>query len=104
VEGTSLEAHDRLDKAGEVVRALQLRVYGPHQVISEEQAAELAQLVKGIAHRLSEQDPSKNHYQSVWAELYRRYGVTTYRRVPAVKFGEVVTWLESWINALQTAD
>ena len=93
-------AHERLDKAAEVVGALQLRVYGPHQVISEAQAAELADLVKHIAGHLGELDPSKNHYQGVWGELHRRYGVTTYRRVPANKFGEVVTWLESWLASL----
>ena len=107
VEDVALKAHDvaeaaheRLDKAAEVVGALQLRVYGPHQVISETQAAELADLVKHIAGRLGEMDPSKNHYQGVWGELHRRYGVTTYRRVPADKFGEVVTWLESWLASL----
>jgi hypothetical protein len=100
VEDAALAAHERLDKAAVVVGALQLRVYGPHQVISEAQAAELADLVKHIAGRLGERDPSKNHYQGVWAELHRRYGITTYRRVPADKFGEVVNWLEGWLGTL----
>ncbi len=34
------------------------------------------------------------------AELHRRYNVTTYRRVPAAKFAEVVTWLEGWLGTL----
>ena len=100
VEDTALAAHERLDKAAAVVGALQLRVYGPHQMISEAQAAELAELVKHIAGRLGDLDPSKNHYQGVWGELHRRYGITTYRRVPADKFGEVVTWLEGWLGTL----
>ena len=107
VEDTALAAHDaaeaahgRLDKAAAVVGALQLRVYCPYQVISEAQAAELAELVKHIAGRLGEQDPSKNHYQGVWGELHRRYGITTYRRVPADKFGEVVAWLEGWLESV----
>ena len=99
VEDTALAAHERLDKAA-AVGALQLRVYGPHQMISEAQAAELAELVKHIAGRLGDLDPSKNHYQGVWGELHRRYGITTYRRVPADKFGEVVTWLEGWLGTL----
>jgi hypothetical protein len=103
VEEGTLAAHDRLDRAAEVVKALQLRVYGPYQVISESQAAELAELVKGIAHRLSERDPQETRaYQRVWSELHRRYNVTTYRRVPAAKFDEVVIWLEEWLTSLGT--
>jgi len=102
VEDELETVHGRLDQAAQVVGALQLRVYGPHQVITEEQAAEMAQLVKAIAHTLTEQDPGGgNYYQSVWSELHRRYGVTSYRRVPAAKFGEVIAWLEGWVETLR---
>jgi hypothetical protein len=99
VEDVALAAHERLDEAGRVVRAIQLRVYGPGQVVSESQAAEMAELVKGIAQALTREDPSKNHYQGVWGELHRRYGVTTYRRVPADRFADVIAWLESWLES-----
>jgi hypothetical protein len=100
--------HTRMDKAALLVgehdrriHSLEMRVYGSGQVVSEAQAAELAAMVKGIAHKLTEQNPTGgNYYQSVWSELYRRYSVTTYRRVPAVKFGEVIEWLESWLESL----
>ena len=100
VEDTALAAHERLDKAAEVVKALQLRVYGPYEVISEDQAAELSALVKTIAHTMSQHDPGKNHYQAIWSELHRRYNVTSYRRVPAAKFGDVVSWLEDYLASL----
>ena len=99
VEDVALAAHERLDEAGRVVRAIQLRVYGPGQVVSESQAAEMAELVKGIAQAMTREDPSKNHYQGVWGELHRRYGVTTYRRVPADRFADVIAWLESWLES-----
>ena len=99
VEDVALAAHERLDEAGRVVRAIQLRVYGPGQVVSEIQAAEMAELVKGIAQAMTREDPGKNHYQGVWGELHRRYGVTTYRRVPADRFADVITWLESWLES-----
>jgi hypothetical protein len=112
IEDEVSATHDRLDRAAEVVSktigrvgALELRVFGPYQVISEAQAAELAALVKAIAHTLTEQDPGGgNYYQSVWGELYRRYGVTTYRRVPAAKFGDVTTWLENWLGSLDKGE
>ncbi len=99
VEDVALAAHERLDEAGRVVRAIQLRVYGPGQVVSESQAAEMAELVKGIAQAMTREDPSKNHYQGVWGELHRRFAVTTYRRVPADRFADVIAWLESWLDS-----
>lgn len=99
-----------MDKAASVVRehgrrihSLEMCVYGPGQVISEAQAAELASMVKVIARTLAEQDTAGgNYYQSVWSELHRRYNVTTRRRVPAVKVGEAIAWLESWLESLAT--
>jgi hypothetical protein len=102
VEDATLRAHERLDRAAGAVRALQLRVYGPGQVVGEEQASEMAELVKAIAHTLTEQNPAGgNYYQSVWSELHRRYGVTTYRRVPADHFADVIAWLEQWLESLR---
>jgi hypothetical protein len=63
---------------------------------------EMAELVKAIAHTLTEQNPAGgNYYQSVWSELHRRYGVTTYRRVPADHFADVIAWLEGWLESLR---
>ncbi len=104
VEDVAQEAHKRLDKAAEAFRDIQLRVYGPGQHVTEEQAAEVAELVKAVAMDLTERSPDKNHYQSIWGELHRRYRVASYRRLPAAKFGEVIAWLENWLQSIKSAD
>ncbi len=50
----------------------------PAATIDEEQAAELSSRVKALAQALTAQDSSKNHYQGIFAELYRRFGVSSY--------------------------
>jgi hypothetical protein len=98
-----VDAHDqRLDRAAEVVRALDRRVTaiestaGPRALISEEQAAEISAAVKALAQQLAAKDPSKNHYQSVFAELYRRFGVSSYKNIARGQFVAVMEFLESW--------
>jgi hypothetical protein len=88
------EAEDRLENVEEIVEDLRLRVQGPGRLITDTQAAEIAAEVKSIAFELTERNPSRNWYQSIYGELYRRLGITSYRRVPADRFGEVIAWLE----------
>ncbi len=95
-------AHDRLDQAAIVVKELQRRVGGiekrltPASLITEEQATEVSQAVKALAEYLTSQDKSKNHYQAVFQEIYRRYGVSSYKNIRADQFGAVLKFLEEW--------
>ncbi len=93
--GAGHDGHARMDRAALVVGEHDwMRVCGPGRLVSEGQAAELAGMGMGMARSVAEKNPAGgNYYQSGWSELHRRYGVTTYRRVAAVKFGEVI-----WFN------
>lgn len=72
-------ADERLDKAAQIVGQLQQRMgriertLAPGAIITDEQASEIANRVKAIAESLSQRDPSKNHYQAIFGELYRRF-------------------------------
>ncbi|HET9222625.1 MAG TPA: phage antirepressor N-terminal domain-containing protein [Roseiflexaceae bacterium] len=74
--------------------ALELQV-NPQQPISEAQAADLAVAVKAVGNTLDRQGGA-NGYQQVYGELYRRYGVTSYKNLPRARFEEVMAWLRSW--------
>jgi hypothetical protein len=92
-----LANHDRrLDDVEEIVEDLRLRVQGPDRLITDAQAAEIAAAVKAIAFELTERDKSRNWYQSIYNELYRRFEITSYKRVPVYRFGEVIAWLEEY--------
>jgi hypothetical protein len=74
----------------------------PAAYITDAQAAEIAGLVKAIAQQLAERDQSKNHYQGVFGELYRRFHVSTYKHVRQEQYAEVLAFLDEWRGSTQT--
>ncbi len=98
---------DRLDRAAQVFKAFDQRLstveeqLHPAAYISDAQAAEIASQVKALAQRLTEHDPSKNHYQGVFAEIYRRFGVSTYKHVRREQYAAVLAFLDEWRNAVE---
>jgi hypothetical protein len=102
LESRMSKAENRLDRAAAVVGELGRRVRvlehrtAPGQPIGEEQAAEISQQVKALAMLLTEQDGGKNHYQSIFNELYRRFGVTSYKLIPQGKYTAVLGFLDEW--------
>lgn len=93
---------NRLDRAASVVGELARRVgqlearVSPASLVSEEQAAEIAAQVRALAQLLGEQDPSKNHFAGVYSELYRRFGVSSYKNIRQARYEEVLAFLEEW--------
>jgi hypothetical protein len=96
----------RLDKAAVMVGGHERRIsvleqrLAPGRLISEEQAAEIGLQVKSLAALLGEQDNSKNHYQGVFTELYRRFGVSSYKMIAQSRYGAVLAFLEDWRKSL----
>lgn len=99
----------RMDGAARVMRAVQSRLDGfelrllaveerttPEAPINEGQAAEIKERVKALAQLLTARDASKNHYQGIFAELYRRFGVSSYKLIPQAKYPAVLAFLDDW--------
>jgi len=88
------------------VAALKARL-APGQSITDEQAAEIAGMVKAIAHALTEQEVSAgtkrrtNAYSAVFSELYRRFGVTSYKLVKVENYPDVIAWLREYQQSLE---
>jgi hypothetical protein len=102
----------RLDRAAEVMRdtihevaALKARL-APGQSITDEQAAEIASMVKAIAHALTEREKPEgekrrtNAYSAVFSELYRRFGVSSYKLVKVAQYAGVIAWLREYQQTL----
>lgn len=102
MERNITRAHSRLDQAALAFKVLDQRVTGiekkltPSTLITDEQASEVSQAVKALADYLTTKDKSKNHYQSVFQEIYRRFGVSSYKNIRADKFPAVLKFLEDW--------
>ncbi len=92
----------RLDRAAVVVGDLSKRLGSleyrlrPGSNITDEQAAEISQKVKALAALLQEQRPGQNYYQGIFGELYRKYGVTSYKLIRQEQYPDVLAFLDEW--------
>lgn len=99
----------RMDAAARIIRDVQGHLehvdvrlgaveerLSPGATITDEQATEVANRVKALAELLTGKHTGKNHYQGIFAELYRRFGVSSYKLIPQRKYAAVLTFLESW--------
>lgn len=100
----------RMDKAAVIVgehgrrlTALEQQL-APRQAITDEQATDIAEKVKALAVALTEQDSSKNHFQSIFAELYRRFRVSSYKVIRQSQYHLVMDFLDEWANAAAKPD
>lgn len=63
--------------------------------VTPDQAAQLSQAVKAVAFALGRKT-GRNEHQGVYGEFYRRYGITSYKLLPARRFEEAMRWLTEW--------
>lgn len=107
---------ERLNKAGQIVRGMQGDIQvlqgdvgdiqvrlgvledrlHPASYITEAQAAEVSNVVKALAEFLTGKERAKNHYQGIFGELYRRFGVASYKIIRVEQYDAVLAFLESW--------
>ena len=93
---------NRIDRAALVIRELQRRVGAvedrlePGTPVSDAQAAEIAGQVKALGELLTTNQGGKNYYQAIFAELYRRFGVSSYKLIPLERYEAVVQFLADW--------
>ena len=96
---------DRVDQAAVVVGELTRRVTGiekrltPGQAVTEEQASQISQSVKAVAIKMAEKS-GRNEFGGVYGELYRKFGITSYKMLPAGRFEEAMEFLNEWYGSL----
>jgi hypothetical protein len=95
MQGQMADIDGRVDAVEVRLGVLEERVQ-PASFITEQQAAEISNRVKGLAQLLSTRDNSKNHYQSIFAEIYRRFGVSSYKTIGQNQYKAVLTFLDDW--------
>jgi hypothetical protein len=102
VDSKASVALARMDRAAEVVKALNRRLSAvetritPGSYIHDDQAQEIAGQVKALAELLTSREGGKNFYQSIFAELYRRFGVSSYKLIRQEQYAAVLQFLEDW--------
>lgn len=100
---------NRMDAAAHVIKHVQSDIANvavrlgvledqlhPAAYVSDAQATEVSNQVKALAELLTGKDGTKNHYQGIFAELYRRFGVSSYKLIRVKHYASVIEFLESW--------
>ena len=104
-----IEQRRRVDAAARLVKGIRVELtdvqvrlgvledkVNPATYISDTQASEVSTKVKALAEMLTKGDQSKNHYQGIYLELYRRFGVSGYKLLRREQFESVIAFLDEW--------
>ena len=87
-----LESHEQRLEAVEAQLRLDSARY-----LTEEQASQISQAVKAVALALGQKN-GRNEFGAVYGELYRKFGITGYKMLPARRFEEAMRWLAGWLG------
>jgi hypothetical protein len=95
-----LDTHDArlIDHEGRLEQ-IESTLGDPGHHITPEQASQISQAVKAVALVLTKQSGS-NQYGSVYGELYRKFGITSYKMLPARQFEAAMAFLTEWYGEL----
>lgn len=88
-----LESHERR------IEQLEETIGDPGRHVTPEQASQLSQAVKTVAIKMS-QKSGRNEFGGVYGELYRKFGITSYKLLPANRFQEAMDFLTNWHQSL----
>lgn len=93
---------DRLDTHDQRLERLEIRLGDPDHFVTPDQAMQISQSVKAVSHELGKRS-GRNEYGGVYSELYRRYGINSYKSLPREQFEDAMAWLNEWLQSLISA-
>ena len=86
-------SHDRR------LESIESQLGDPGRAVTPDQAMQISQGVKAIALVTSKRS-GRNEYGGVYGELYRKFGITSYKLLPATDFEACMGWLRNWWQEL----
>ena len=88
----------RVDAHEQRLEAIESELGSGHK-ITPDQATSISQAVKAVARELGKQT-KRNEYGGVYGELYRRYRIPSYKKLPTNDYDDCMTWLGDWLESL----
>jgi hypothetical protein len=91
----------RMEQAAVVVADLRKRVtavkqkLSPGKAVTDDQASQISQAVKVVALALGKKS-GRNEFGAVYGELYRKFGITSYKMLPSKQFESAMKFLTGW--------
>jgi ferritin-like metal-binding protein YciE len=95
-----LDDHEtQLGNVGERLEQVEAMLGDPDRYVTPEQASQISQAVKAVAIKLGERS-GRNEFGGVYGEMYRKFGITSYKQLPAKQFQEAMAFLTTWHQSL----
>lgn len=90
---TQLASHEqRLEE-------IEAKLGDPGRFVTPDQAMQISQAIKTLATEM-EKRTRKNEYPAIYGQLYREFGITSYKQLPANKFDKAMKWLTDWYRRI----
>lgn len=94
---------NRVVSIEERLEDVEAKLSPPKHAVTNEQASQISQAVKAVGLAYGKKT-GRNEFGAVYGELYRKFEVTSYKLIPAVKFEAVMHWLSDWYQSLTNED
>jgi len=82
----------RLDDYEQRLESIESQLGDPGRNITPDQAMQISQAVKAIGMEIQKRT-KKNEFGAIYGQMYREFGITSYKQLPASKFSQVMAWL-----------
>ena len=92
----------RLDEHESRLVTLESQLADTGRNVTPDQASQLSQAVKAVAIELG-QKSGWNEFGAIYGELYRKFGITSYKMLPAGRFEEAMKFLTDWHESVTGA-
>jgi hypothetical protein len=89
----------RLNQHEDRLELLEAQLGDPGRNVTPDQASQISQAVKAVA-LASGKKSGRNEFGAVYGELYRKFGITGYKMLPARRFEEAMKFLTDWHEEL----
>ncbi|MBK8935843.1 MAG: ORF6C domain-containing protein [Chloroflexi bacterium] len=98
LEGRLGDTEIRLENVEERLTSVEEQLSGA-DVVTEAQASQISQAVKAVALALGK-ETGRNEFGACYGELYRKFGITSYKLMPQRKFEDAMKFLTEWHQSL----
>ncbi len=98
LEGRLGDTELRLDNVEERLTSVEEQLSGA-DVVTEMQASQISQAVKAVALALGK-ETGRNEFGACYGELYRKFGITSYKLMPQRQFDAAMKFLTEWHQSL----
>ena len=88
------QQESRLQSTEQRLEEIEETLGDPGRFVTPDQAMQISQAIKTIAGEIQKRT-GRNEYGKLYGQLYREFGITSYKQLPANKFNQAMGWLNS---------